>query len=250
MNDSNDKNTRDDRGLLAVSPEKVIGRPFLKPLYGPPPYQYIDDVVAVVAYRADRAAIREVLPEQVVPSRDNMVVVGFFVCPEVTGLGPHSFTIVTIPVEYKGKPYQFCAYLYTSTDASLAGYREVHGWPGVMGQTEITSTGDRFRARVVRHGHEVIAAEGKVGGEMITSIDFPVLIYKEIPSHDGKRADVAQFVASTSLVTNVKLHAGTEGGLRLSGATDDPIARLQPLEILQVSHGTLDDLYPETIHVV
>jgi acetoacetate decarboxylase len=250
LNESNDKDTQDDRGLLAMSPEKVIGRPFLKPLYGPPPYQYIDDVVALVAYRADRAAIREVLPEQVVPSPDNMVVVGFFVCPEVTGIGPHTFTIMTIPAEYKGTPYHFCTYLYTSTDASLACYREVHGWPGVMGSTEITSNGDQFRARVVRDGHEIIAAEGKVGGEMITSIGFPVLIYKEIPSHDGKRADVAQFVASTSLVTNVKMHAGTEGRIRISGATGDPIARLQPLEILQVTYGTLDDLYPETIQVV
>jgi acetoacetate decarboxylase len=247
---SNDKRTRDDRGLLAMSPEKVIGRPFLRPLYGPPPYQYIDDVVAIVAYRADRAAIREVLPAQVVPAPDDMVVVGFFVCPDVTGIGPHDFTIMTIPVEYKGTPYHFCTYLYTSTDASLACYREVHGWPGVMASTEIAADGDRFRARVVRHGHEIIAAEGKVGGEMITSIDFPVLIYKEIPSHDGKRADVSQFVASTSLVTNVKLHAGAEGTIRLSGATGDPIARLQPLEILQVTYGTLDDLYPETIQVV
>jgi acetoacetate decarboxylase len=250
VNDSNDKDTQGDRGLLAMSPEKVIGRPFLRPLYGPPPYQYIDDVVALIAYRADRAAIREVLPAQVVPSPDNTVSVGFFVCPEVTGIGPHAFTIMTIPVEYKGTPYHFCTYLYTSTDASLACYREVHGWPGVMGSTEIAADGDRFRARVVRHGHEIIAVEGKVGGEMITSIDFPVLIYKEIPSHDGKRADLAQFVASTSLVTNVKLHAGTEGSIRLSGATGDPIARLQPLEILQVSYGTLDDLYPETIQVV
>lgn len=184
------------------------------------------------------------------PSQDNMVVVGFFVCPEVTGIGPHTFTIMTIPVEYKGTPYHFCTYLYTSTDASLACYREVHGWPGVMGSTEITSNGEQFRARVVRGGHEIIAAEGKVGGEIITSIGFPVLIYKEIPSHDGKRADVAQFVASTSLVTNVKLHAGTEGRIRISGATGDPIARLQPLEILQVTYGTLDDLYPETIQVI
>jgi acetoacetate decarboxylase len=69
VNDSNDKDTQDDRGLLAMNPEKVMGRPFLKPLYGSPPYQYIDDIVALVAYRADRSAIREVLPEQVVLRR-------------------------------------------------------------------------------------------------------------------------------------------------------------------------------------
>lgn len=51
MNDSIDKDAQHDRGLLAMSPEKVIGRPFLKPLYDPPPYQYIDDIVALVAYR-------------------------------------------------------------------------------------------------------------------------------------------------------------------------------------------------------
>lgn len=51
-------------GDIRLSPDKSTGLPFLKPLYGPPPYQYTDDVVFMIVYEADEAAIREVLPRE------------------------------------------------------------------------------------------------------------------------------------------------------------------------------------------
>lgn len=237
-------------GDIELSAERPRGLPFLKPLYGLPPYQYVGDVVLIIAYEAEEAAIREVLPRELEPAPDNAVAMCFFLCPEVTGMGAHNFTMPCIPVRYGDYAGQFVPYLYTSTDASLACYREGQGWPAVLGQTEITEDGGRVRARVVRNGREIISATARTGGETITSIDFlPVILYKEIPSFDGQYCDAAYFLTSTSLLTNINFKAGT-GELDFPDPGDDPIARLKPLQITSALYGTLDDLYPESIRVL
>jgi len=245
-------NTKQDYrgGDLRLSPDKPQGLPFLKPLYGLPPYQYTDDVVFMIVYEAEEKAIREVLPRELEPMPGNIVTMCFFLCPDVTGMGAHNFTMPCIPVRHGDYVGQFVPYLYTSTDASLACYREVQGWPGVLGDTEITEARGKVRARVTRNGREIIRATATVGGETITSLDFlPVILYKEIPSFDGKSCDAAYFVASTSLLTNLNFKAG-EGELDFTDPGDDPIARLKPVKFVQALYGTLDDFYPETIRIL
>jgi hypothetical protein len=81
-------------------------------------------------------------------------------------------------------------------------------------------------------------------------MDFlPIILYKEIPSIDGRSCDEAYFLTSTSLLTNLNLRAGT-GTLDFTDAGDDPIARLKPVKMTGALYGTLDDLYPETIRVL
>ncbi|HWS99208.1 MAG TPA: acetoacetate decarboxylase family protein [Pyrinomonadaceae bacterium] len=237
-------------GDVVLSAEGPRGLPFLRPLYGPPPYQYVDDVVLIVSYEAEEAAIREVLPRELEPLPGNAVAMCFFLCPEVSGMGAHNFAMPCIPVRYGDYTGQFVPYLYTSTDASLACYREVQGWPAVLGQTELTEAGGRVRARVTRNGREVVRATASVGGETIAQIDFlPVILYKEIPGIDGRSCDEAYFLTSTSLLTNLSLKAGT-GALDFTDAGDDPVARLKPVKTTGALYGTLDDLYPETIRVL
>ncbi|HEY0323937.1 MAG TPA: acetoacetate decarboxylase family protein [Pyrinomonadaceae bacterium] len=237
-------------GDINLSADKPRGLPFLKPLYGLPPYQYTDDVVLMIAYEAEEAAIREVLPRELEPMPGNVVVMCFFLCPEVTGMGAHNFTMPCIPVRYGDYTGQFVPYLYTSTDASLACYREGQGWPAVLGQTEIAEAQGRVRARVVRDGREIMRATAQVGGEAITSLDFlPVILYKEIPGIDGKSCDAAYFLTSTSLLTNLNFKSGS-GELSFTEPVDDPVARLKPVNISSALYGTMDDLYPESIRVL
>jgi acetoacetate decarboxylase len=243
--------SRDYRGgNIKLSADKPRGLPLLKPLYGLPPYQYTDDVVLMIVYEAEEAAIREVLPRELEPLPGNTVVMCFFLCPEVTGMGAHNFTMPCIPVRYGDFTGQFVPYLYTSTDASLACYREGQGWPAVLGQTEITEARGVVRGRVVRNGREVIRAKATVGGEAITSLDFlPIILYKEIPGIDGQSCDDAYFLTSTSLLTNLNFKAGS-GELSFPDPGDDPLARLKPVKITSALYGTLDDLYPESIRIL
>ena len=244
-----DMNSESSDGHIDLRSEKPRGLPFLKPLYGLPPYQYTGDVVLMILYEAEREAIREVLPRELEPLPGNAVAMCFFVCPDVTGMGPHNFTMPCIPVRHGDYSGQFVPYLYTSTDASLACYREIQGWPAVLDETEINENNGKVQARVVRNGREIIHATAQVGGEVITSLDFlPVILYKEIPSFDGQTCDAAYFVTSTSRLTNLNFKAGS-GELSFPDSGDDPIARLKPSKIINALHGTLDDFYPETIRV-
>jgi acetoacetate decarboxylase len=237
-------------GDIKLDRSKPTGLPFKKPLYGLPPYQYTGDVVLMIVYETSEAAIREVLPRELEPLPGNVVAMCFFLCPDVTGMGPHNFTMPCIPVRYRDYSGQFVPYLYTSTDASLACYREIQGWPGVMGQTEIIENAGQVHGCVVRHGRELIRATAQVGGEIIATLDFlPVILYKEIPSFDGQRCDAAYFVASTSRLTNLSFKAGS-GALSFPDPGEDPIARLKPLKIVSALYGTLDDFYPESIRVL
>lgn len=237
-------------GDIVLSAQQPRGLPLLKPLYGLPPYQYTDNVVLMIVYEAEEAAICEVLPRELEPLPGNVVAMCFFLCPLVTGMGAHDFAMPCLPVRYGDYTGQFVPYIYTSTDASLACYREIQGWPAVLGQTEIREAGGRVRARVVRNGREIMRATAEVGGETITELDFlPIILYKEIPRFDGQTCDDAYFVTSTSLLTKLNFKAGS-GELMFPDPGDDPIARLKPLKIISAIYGTLDDLYPETIRVL
>lgn len=237
-------------GWIELRKDRPRGLPFLNPLYGLPPYQYTDDVALIVVYEAEEEAIREVLPVELEPLPGNLVAMCFFLCPNVTGIGPHNFAMPCIPARFGDCVGQFVPYLYTSTDASLACYREGQGWPAMLGQTEVTEAGGRVRARVTRNGREIIRASAEVGGEPITALDFlPIILYKEIPSMDGSSCDAAYFLTSTSLLTNLNLKGGT-GEVRFPDPGNDPVARLKPIKVSSALYGTLDDLYPETIRVL
>ena len=242
---------QDNRGgWIRLSGEKPQGLPFLKPLYGPPPYQYRDDVVLILLYETEETAIREVLPTELEPLPGSTVALCFFLCPDVPGIGPHTFTMPCIPVRYADYVGQFVPYLYTSTDTSLACYREGQGWPAGFGDTELTEAGGRVRARLLRHGRELIRATATVGGTTLTSLDFlPIILYKEIPSMDGQQCDLAYFLTSTSRLTNLHFQAGT-GELTFPDPGEEPIARLKPMGISRALYGTMDDLYPESIRVL
>jgi hypothetical protein len=237
-------------GDIELDGGRPRGLPFLKPLYAPPPYQYTDDVVLMIVYEADGRAVRECLPRELEPLEGNTVAMCFFLCPDVTGIGPHNFTMPCIPVRFGDYRGQFVPYLYTSTDASLACYREGQGWPAVLGETELTEAAGRVRARVTRGGREVMRASAVVGGASVTSLDFlPIILYKEIPTIDGRGCDAAYFLTSTSRLTNLDFKAGA-GELTFPDAGEDPVARLKPLKVTAALYGTLDDLYPETIRVL
>ena len=237
-------------GDVDLRPARPRGLPFLKPLYGLPPYQYTNDTTLIVVYETDREALLEVLPRELEPLPGNVVAMCFFHCPDVTGIGPHDFTMPCLPVRFGEEIGQFVPYLYTSTDASLACYREMQGWPAVFGETEIVADGGRVRARLRRQGRELVRAEAEVGGAKITELEFlPIMLYKEIPNLDGTARDAAYLLRSTSLFTNLDFRAGT-GSVGFPDAGDDPIARLVPRKITTALYGTLDDLYPETIRIL
>ena len=237
-------------GTIALDPKKPTGLPLRQPLYGPGPYLYTDGMVLVIGYTCAEEAIRRCLPRELEPAEARTIFMTFFQWPEVTGMGAHGFAMPLVPCTYGDHVGQWVPYLYTSTDASLACYRECQGWPAVLGDVHLTEGRGKVHASVVRKGREIVSATAEVGGESITAMDFlPIILYKEIPSIDGTTTDVASFLTSTSKFMNLDFRAGT-GSVSFPDPGDDPIAELVPEEITAVIYGSMDDEYPETIRLL
>ncbi|MDX6468527.1 MAG: acetoacetate decarboxylase [Gaiellaceae bacterium] len=237
-------------GTIELDAGRPSGLPFRQPLYGLGPYLYTDGMVLVVGYTCDEDAIRRCLPKELEPLEDNTIYMTFFQWPEVTGIGAHGFAMPLVPCKYGDYVGQWVPYLYTSTDASLACYRECQGWPAVLGDVRITEGRGKVHASVVRNGREIVSATAEVGGDSITEMDFlPIILYKEIPSIDGTTTDVASFLTSTSKFMNLDFRAGT-GTVSFPDPGDDPIGELVPKEVTAVIYGSMDDEYPETIRLL
>jgi acetoacetate decarboxylase len=237
-------------GNLDLSGARPRGVPALAPSYGFGPYQYRGNRCVIVVTEVAAAALREVMPRELEPAPGNLAVWCLFDCPQVNGLEPHAFAMPCIPCRYGDFVGQYVPYLYTSTEASLTGYREAQGWPARLADVRVQESGGKVRASVHRGGRELIGASGTVGGERITHLDFlPIILYKEIPSIDTRGRDVGCLVASTSLFENLDYRSGG-GELHFDETSVDPVIRLKPLKVIQLLYGTMDDLYPETIRVL
>jgi hypothetical protein len=230
-------------GTIQLDPAKPTGLPFRKPLYEQGPYLYTDGMVFVLGYTCAEDAIRRCLPRELEPLEDRTIFMTFFRWPEVTGIGAHGFAMPLVPCKYGDYVGQWVPYLYTSTDASLACYRECQGWPAVLAEVHLTEGRGKVHASVVRNGREVVSATAEVGGDSITAMDFlPIILY-------GTTTDVASFLTSTSKFMNLDFRAGT-GSVSFPDPGDDPIAELVPEEITAVIYGSMDDEYPETIRLL
>jgi acetoacetate decarboxylase len=237
-------------GTIELDAARPRGLPFRRPLYGPGPYVYTSGMVLVIGYTCTEEAIRACMPRELEPLDDLTVYMTFFQWPEVTGMGPHGFAMPLVPCRYGDYVGQWVPYLYTSTDASLACYRECQGWPAVLADVKLTEGRGRVHASVLRGGREIVRATADVSGDPITEMDFlPIILYKEIPSIDGTTTDVASFLTSTSKFTNLDFRAGT-GNVSFPDPGDDPIAELAPKNVTVVIYGSMDDEYPETIRLL
>lgn len=237
-------------GTIELDAARPRGLPFRRPLYGPGPYLYTDGMVLVIGYTCKEEALRACMPRELEPLDDLTVYMAFFQWPEVTGIGAHGFAMPLVPCRYGDYVGQWVPYLYTSTDASLACYRECQGWPAVLADVNLTEGRGRVHASVLRGGREIVRATADVSSDPITEMDFlPIILYKEIPSVDGTATDVASFLTSTSRFSNLDFRAGT-GSVSFPDPGDDPIVELAPENVTVAIYGSMDDEYPETIRLL
>lgn len=235
---------------LDLSGSKPLGQPPLAPTYDVGPYRFRRARCLMLVGEAEPSVLAEAVPCELEPLPGNALVWALMVCPEVSGLGPHSFAMPTIPCRYGNYIGQFVPYLYTSTEASLTCYREVQGWPARLGEAHIEVTGNVVTGTIVRRGHVLAKAEAMLSDGPLEQLEqLPVILYKEIPGIDGRTRDVARLVTCTSLLENVELRAG-RGTLTLSAETGDPAARLTLQRVDRALYGFIDDLYPDSIRVL
>jgi acetoacetate decarboxylase len=230
---------------------KPAGIPMAAPSYGRGPYQFRGTRALMLIGPVAAEQARALLPPPLELLDDSIVIWTLMDCPDVTGIGAHNCACPAIPCRYGDVVGRFVPFLFTSTEASLLCFREVHGWAAILGETTIEQEGDRITGRVSRNGATVADVSAAIDGDQLIGAvpKTPTFLYKEIPSIDTESCDVSRLIATTSALENVALRAGS-GRIDFPGGKDDPFSTLAPIQVDQVLFGTWDDIYPETARII
>ena len=230
---------------------RPAGIPMVAPSYGPGPYHFRGTRALMLVGPVEIERARALLPPPLEPLDEGIVIWTLMDCPDVSGIGAHNCACPAIPCRYGDMVGQFVPFLFTSTEASLLCFREVHGWAAILGETAIEQKGDRITGRVIRNGATVADISATIDGDQLISAipKTPTFLYKEIPSIDTESCDVSRLIATTSALENVALRTGS-GQIDFPGGKNDPFSTLAPTQVDQVLFGTWDDVYPETVRII
>src|SRR5271169_5451234 len=74
---------------------------------------------------------------------------------QVLGVGSYHEAVISLPVEFQGKPGQYMAYLYLDSDTAIAAGREIWGFPKKYARFPSSARKDVLTKRVERGGIEL-----------------------------------------------------------------------------------------------
>jgi acetoacetate decarboxylase len=116
------------QGLLGFS------MPAHAPLFPKPPYYYKNATLMIFKYVTGEAAARMV--PDVVELADPPTAGLVFASYPASNLGPYDEVVLYLDVTFKGRPLQYAAFLYVTTDAAMAAGREMGGYPKKIGKID------------------------------------------------------------------------------------------------------------------
>ena len=229
---------------------KLPSMPLQSPTFPRGPYRFFRRQYLVISYRSDAAAIREALPEPLVPAGDT-VAVQWLDLPDGEGFGAYSAAAQIIPCTFKGEPCNFVSQMYVDNTPPLAGGREIWGYPMKYGKAVLKVTGDtltgtldyatqRAATGTMVYKHDAFRADLSKEKELLARTQVTL---KMIPDIDGKPA-IAQLVGIN--FADVKLHGAWTGEARLEliPAVNCPLADLPVRRVSGGLHMVTDMTLP------
>ena len=229
---------------------KLPSMPLQSPTFPRGPYRFFRRQYLVISYRSDAAAIREALPEPLVPAGDT-VAVQWLDLPDGEGFGAYSAAAQIIPCTFKGEPCNFVSQMYVDNTPPLAGGREIWGYPMKYGKAVLKVTGDtltgtldyatqRAATGTMVYKHDAFRADLSKEKELLARTQVTL---KMIPDIDGTPA-IAQLVGIN--FADVKLHGAWTGEARLEliPAVNCPLADLPVRRVSGGLHMVTDMTLP------
>src|SRR5271157_2824934 len=144
------------------------------PLFPKPPYFYKNATLMIFKYETDESAARMVpdLVELADPPTAGLV----FASYPSSNLGPYDEVVLFLDVVFKGRPLQFAAFLYVTTDAAMAAGREMGGYPKKIAVITFEA-GATYRATLERPAGQLLASATLTPGESSTPVQKLALEY-------------------------------------------------------------------------
>ena len=136
------------------------------PLYGPPPYQYVDAEIVTLVYATDPAAVASLLPDILTvadPAVASLVVGKYPSSP----FGPYLEALQMVACQYQGTNLLYMARMFVTSDAAMAAGREIRGFPKKLGHIELDVTNGAIHAVVERPtGVRICEVTARVGAPL------------------------------------------------------------------------------------
>jgi len=229
---------------------KLPSMPLQSPTFPRGPYRFFRRQYLVISYASDPVAIREALPEPLVPAGDT-VAVQWLDLPDGEGFGAYSAAAQIIPCTFKGEPCNFVSQMYVDNTPPLAGGREIWGYPMKYGKAVLKVTGDtltgtldyatqRAATGTMVYKHDAFRADLSKEKELLARTQVTL---KMIPDIDGTPA-IAQLVGIN--FADVKLQGAWTGEARLEliPAVNCPLADLPVRRVTGGLHMVTDMTLP------
>ena len=215
------------------------------------PYRFINREYFIITYETDASIIRDVVPEPLVPNKDNLVSFEWINMPDSSGFGAYTESGCVIPCTYKGEACNFIVHMYLDDEAPIAAGREVWGFPKKYANPKLevikdTLTGTlAYADQMVAMGtmgykHENHAAEAE---KTAASLAKTQVNLKIIPGVDGK-PEIAQLVAYNITDITVKGCWTGPARLHLVPHVNAPVADFPVKRIVQGTHMIADLTLP------
>jgi len=219
--------------------------PLQSPTFPRGPYKFFNREYLIINYRTDPDAIREHLPEPLMPVGDT-VAVQWLDLPDGEGFGAYSATAQVIPCTLDGLPCNFVSQMYVDNSPPLAAGREIWGYPMKYGKAKLNVIGDTLTGTldyagqriangtmVYKHdaGQQRLAGTNHTYAKETEMLARTQITLKVIPDIDGTPA-IAQLVAIN--FENIVVKGAWTGAARLSliPAVNCPLADLPVREVL------------------
>ncbi|MGB9153168.1 MAG: acetoacetate decarboxylase [Alphaproteobacteria bacterium] len=224
------------------------------------PYRFIDREYMIIAYESDPDAIREQVPEPLVPDGSNTVLYEFIKMPDSSGFGDYTESGVVIPCTFNGEPVNFTSQMYLDDEPPIAGGREIWGFPKKFANPSLkivhdTLTGELEYAEqtvaiaTMCYKHENVICK-HTGNELKTDVSAILkkmsktqVNLKLIPDVDGSLA-IAQLVAYNLTEINVKGAWESPARLHLVPHVNAPVADLPVRKVHSGLHLIADLTLP------
>jgi len=225
--------------------------PACSPSYPRGPYRFVDREYFIVVYESDPKAIRQAVPEPLVPERENLVYYEWIRMPDSSGFGDYTESGVVIPCKFGREPCNFVAQMYLDDDPPIVAGREIWGFPKKYAHPKLEVATDTLTGTLDYSGQRVAMGTmaykhtslARVPEKTMAALTKLQINLKLIPDVDGTPA-IAQLVGYRLEDISVKGSWTGHAALHLIPHVNAPVADLPIKRIVGGRHFIADLTLP------
>jgi acetoacetate decarboxylase len=240
---------------LAGSGDTAFSTPTIGPLYGPPPFEYIDNWALSIVFKTEPEVLKELVPEPLEPSPEGIMVMQisrFF----VSGFGNYNEMILFTPATYKGKVGNYSVCLMLDNDIAFAAGREIWGFPKKIADVSLEEK-DGVITGTVKRGNRVLVKTsmqiGPLGKPSDAAGSATYYNLKLVPSVEKEAPPEVKQLTSTTL-ENVELKKiykdRGQSTLEFGESPADPFQNIPVVEVVEglYVNSDFDLVWGKVIH--